>query len=168
MDGLARGLYGVIKDDVWQPELFVKGRAALPGAYISAATTAAELDRLQDLLEARLAFVEILLVCVSRFDLNAPALISWGLRQVRQRLLRFPPFARKFRRSSIRGAYLREWKIPLCERWAQVRRQLRKASEIAEMLDDDHARTRVARAWIEADRVFLGVTNWKAQALYLP
>lgn len=159
-DEIGPDLLGLIEEEMRPPELFVKGNAAMPGFYVMAATTAAELDRLDDLLEVRLAYADSLACYVERRFCN-----------VIPRVRVFAPLLRRFRAPAHdRSCYSYFWEVlfPLQKLARLTKEQLAQAADIAEMLDNDYARTRVAKAWIYANRVFGGLSNWKQQRLYLP
>jgi hypothetical protein len=142
------------------PELFVKGKALMPGFYFTAATTAAELDRLKDLLDVRLGYIEALLCYVQRCHLSTMSLARWMLSNCRSSWI--PSHKR------VVFSYHDDMKMPVTRVALEIKDQFAKARAIAEMLDNDHARTRVARAWVSADQAFRGLSHWKIQRLYLP
>lgn len=131
-------LRDLIRDELSYPNFHTDRGPLVPGYYLLCATTAAELDLLPELLDVRLEYADILLMQV-RAEYG-------GAIEHRDRYAAM------------------DVQIAL----AVIKEQLDLAHVIAQMLNEDSARTRVARAWIEVDRAFKGMHHWKRQRLYLP
>jgi len=131
-------LRDLICDEMSYPNFHTDRGPLVPGYYLLCATTAAELDLLPELLDVRLEYADILLV------------------QVRAE------YSKDIERRDPCAA------MGLQIALAVIKEQLNFAHTIAQMLNEDSARTRVARAWMEADRAFEGMHHWKGQRLYLP
>lgn len=143
--GVYSGLYEMgklwlfIHEEISYPDFYTDRGPLIPGCYLLCASTAAELDLLPELLDVRLQYVDLLVLQLQ----NEYGAVLDG----------------RFDASS------RMWVEIACR---VVKEQLGMAGEIAQMLDEDHALTRVARAWVEVDRALGGLHRWKQQRLYLP
>lgn len=131
-------LWDLIRDEISYPSFHTERGPLISGYYLICATTAAELDLLPELLDVRLEYADILLA-----QIQAEHGGTIEHRDPRTAM---------------------ELQITL----AVIKEQLDFAHAIAQMLNEDSARTRVARAWMEVDRAFKGMHHWKRQRLYLP
>jgi len=148
-------LRNLIEDEVSYPQLYVRGIPIFPGYYLSSATTTAELDNLPEVLDVRLAYADALAVCARRSYLGTFSVLTIAA----VRIIHGKARAQHKKRHEIHMPV----EIMVCS----IKDQLEKAAAVAEMLDCDYARNRVAKAWLRADKMMWGFNNWKRQRLYL-
>jgi hypothetical protein len=160
------------EDELKYPELWTNGKPLIPGFYRNEATTAAELDRIHELLDVRLAYIDVMVSAIRCYILHSVA--HW-----RQPFGGPPLLVRKMSasvfwlRRLLPGGKARladelryDSGYPLF--FGLLKQQFAKAQAIAEMLDSDYAKTRVVRTWAWADRTLWGFQNWRQQRLYMP
>jgi hypothetical protein len=152
-------LFALIEAEEAQPDFYMDdGLPLTPGFYLNPAITNAELDRVADLFEVRLAFADALIACIQNcyFDCH-----KW----FRQWLVKI------FLEEDVHSWYLRDELHLLGHPSASIaliQRQLEKARDAAAFLDNPEVYARFARFWVVADRAVCKFRTWERQGLFMP
>jgi hypothetical protein len=169
--GIASSFVLELEDEVKEPELWTNSKPLISGWYRNEAATAAELDRIHELLDVRLAYIDVMVIALHRYILNSVARWRQSFQRPLPPLGEMSPSVFFLRRLSPGGRARLATELrydsgyPLF--FGLINRQFEKVQSIAEMLDSDYARTRVARTWVSADRTLWGFQNWRQQTVYM-
>ncbi len=152
----------LIEREISYPQLLLDTTYAIPGYYLNATTTYAELDRLDDMLDIRLTYVDMLVSMVRRKFFNTFIETCFTMKSwLAER-------GWLFNNHQLRDEYCHKIKWPTQLFVRYIKQELDEASKIAEALDSDHARSRVAHVRIWADRLLDGFSSWRSPRMYFP
>jgi hypothetical protein len=152
-------LFALIEAEMAQPNVYLgDGPPLEPGFYLNAAITNAELDRVADLFEVRLAYADALIACIQNCYLDCH---KWFRRWLVNLFLGEDRHS-WYLRDELYFAAHPQVSIAL------IQRQLEKARDAAAFLDNPEVYARFARFWVVADRAVCKFRTWEDVGLIMP
>ena len=152
-------LFALIEAEMAQPDFYVgDGPPLISGFYLNAAMTNAELDRVADLFEVRLAYADALIACIQNCYLDCH---KWFRRWLVKRFLGEDSHSWYLRNELYYAAH------PQAS-VALIQSQLEKARDATAFLDNPEVYARFARFWVFADGAVCKFRTWEQQGLFMP
>jgi hypothetical protein len=147
----------IIEEEMIRPDVYHDdGLPLVPVSYLNSAVTTAELDRVADLFDVRLAYADAIIASIQNCCLDRH---GWPLRRIASLLWGVERHS-WYLRNKI-GTTL---ELPV----AILQLELKIAREAAAFLNNPEIYSRLARFWAAADKAVYKFRTWEQQRLVMP